>query len=271
MTRRGIFTSVSGAINAAVAKAQATADNARQMVLNRDVTLKDLQADAATLPDVVNAAATEHARIYDRINDIELTPGPQGPQGERGPAGADGRDGVDGIDGKDGRPGFDGIPGPAGADAYEVARANGYGGTRTQWLATLVGPQGPKGDTGATGPAGPAGAKGDQGAAGAKGDAGATGATGPQGPKGDPGSAGTFAVGISTTPALSLLARQDVTVPLSDTMPNTNYTVKTATTAAGISLGNGITVKTKTTTSVTLTFTAILALGAGHVVVLAQY
>lgn len=48
--------------------------------------------------------------------------------------------------GQPGSPGADGAP---GKDAYEIAReVQGYGGTRTQWLATL------KGETGDTGPAG---------------------------------------------------------------------------------------------------------------------
>ena len=62
--------------------------------------------------------------------------------------------------------------------AYQIAVANGFVGTESEWLASLVGatgPQGPKGDTGETGPQGP------------KGD---TGATGPQGPKGDMGPVG---------------------------------------------------------------------------------
>ncbi len=68
-----------------------------------------------------------------------------------------------------------GPQGPEGKSAYQVAVANGYIGTQTQWLASLKGPQGVKGDTGA------AGAKGD------KGDTGETGATGPQGPQGEQG------------------------------------------------------------------------------------
>lgn len=66
--------------------------------------------------------------------------------------------------------------------AYQIAVANGFVGTESEWLASLVGatgPQGPKGDTGATGPQGP------------KGDAGET---GPQGPKGDPGVSARFEI-----------------------------------------------------------------------------
>lgn len=80
--------------------------------------------------------------------------------------------------------------GPEGKSAYEVAVENGYQGTETEWLASLVGPQGPQGiqgvqgETGATGPQGPQGIQGETGATGA------TGATGPQGPQGEQGPQG---------------------------------------------------------------------------------
>ena len=44
--------------------------------------------------------------------------------------------------------------------AYQIAVANGFVGTESEWLASLAGatgPQGPKGETGATGPQGPKG------------------------------------------------------------------------------------------------------------------
>lgn len=47
-----------------------------------------------------------------------------------------------------------GQAGAEGKSAYQIARDHGYGGTETQWLATLVGSQGPKGDPGDTGPPG---------------------------------------------------------------------------------------------------------------------
>ena len=56
--------------------------------------------------------------------------GPAGGTGSTGPAGA---------------------TGPAGLSAYQVAVANGFGGTQAHWLASLVGAQG------AQGPQGPAG------------------------------------------------------------------------------------------------------------------
>lgn len=58
-----------------------------------------------------------------------------------------------------GPPGADStVPGPPGADgksAYQLARDAGYGGTQTQWLASLVGAKGDKGDPGNTGAPGP--------------------------------------------------------------------------------------------------------------------
>lgn len=86
-----------------------------------------------------------------------------------------------------------GTTGTPGESAYEIAVEEGFAGTVTQWLASLIGPAGPTGSTGATGPAGAAGAAG---ATGPKGDTGATGATGPAGvdgstgPQGDPGQQG---------------------------------------------------------------------------------
>ena len=77
-----------------------------------------------------------------------------------------------------------GDKGDTGASAYELAQAEGYTGTQTQWLASLKGAKGDKGDTGAAGP---------QGIQGEKGDTGATGPQGIQGEKGDKGDAGTDA------------------------------------------------------------------------------
>ena len=78
--------------------------------------------------------------------------------------------------------------------------AAGYGGTQSQWLASLVGATGPAGAagaTGATGPTGPAGSTGTTGAQGPQGVAGATGAQGPQGTTGATGSAGAAGQGFN--------------------------------------------------------------------------
>ncbi|MEU3826464.1 hypothetical protein AB0F36_14265 [Streptomyces sp. NPDC029080] len=89
-----------------------------------------------------------------------------------------------------------GTTGTPGKSAYEVAVEQGYSGTVTDWLVSLVGPAGPQGATGPTGPTGASGPKGDPGEQGPAGPAGAdgaqgpAGATGPKGDKGDPGDPG---------------------------------------------------------------------------------
>ena len=44
--------------------------------------------------------------------------------------------------------------GKDGLSAYEIAVKNGFKGSETEWLASLVGPRGPKGEKGDTGDAG---------------------------------------------------------------------------------------------------------------------
>lgn len=80
--------------------------------------------------------------------------GPQGPKGEKGDAGPQGPKGDTGAQGPKGDIGAD------GKSAYELAKADGYAGTLTEWLASLKGEPGP---------AGPQGEKGNDGAAGAVG------------------------------------------------------------------------------------------------------
>lgn len=143
--------------------------------------------------------------------------GPQGPQGPAGPQGATGPQGPQGVpgatgatgpQGPQGATGATGAQGPDGRTAYQVAVANGFVGTESAWLASLVGPQGPQGiqgsqgatgAQGATGPQGPAGPTGATGATGPQGPTGATGATGPQGPTGATGATGPGVASGGTT------------------------------------------------------------------------
>jgi len=125
------------AVNAKADQAEATGQNVRDMVLKRDPRISTLEGLADQLGGAVNAGNGEHARLDERIDEIQLAPGP---------AGKDGADGKPGIDGK---AGTNGTNGTDGLTAYQVARASGYGGTQAQWLASLVGP---KGDAGPAGP-----------------------------------------------------------------------------------------------------------------------
>ncbi|MBP2028688.1 hypothetical protein J2Z35_002518 [Acetoanaerobium pronyense] len=109
---------------------------------------------------------------------IEGPIGPQGIPGDSGPQGSKGESGLDGND---------------GLNAYEIAVLNGFTGTESQWLISLVGPQGETGPQGTQGPAGEQGPQGiqgmqgDPGQQGPKGDQGEAGMQGPKGDKGDPG------------------------------------------------------------------------------------
>lgn len=117
--------------------------------------------------------------------------GDKGDTGEQGPKGDTGETGPKGDTGEQGPKGDTGETGATGANgksAYEVAVDEGYTGTESEWLASLVGPQGP---TGATGEQGPKGDTGEQGETGPKGD---TGEQGPKGDKGDKGDPGTNAI-----------------------------------------------------------------------------
>lgn len=175
--------------------------------------------------------------ISARLDNIQLIPGPAGKDG------APGRDGRDGTDGKPGTTGTD------GKSAYQLARERGYGGTETQWIASLKGDQGVKGDPGK--------------------DV-------------DPAvinaltariaaleNTRALAYGMASTPALTLLATTDVIIPLSRTMPDTNYTVELG--KSSNLRDDMITLKTKTATTVTYTVRAIIALGAGTLAAIARY
>lgn len=87
-------------------------------------------------------------------------------------------------------------PRPAGESAYEVAVADGFDGTVTEWLASLIGPAGADGTDGGDGADGQDGATGAQGPQGTQGVTGATGSAGPKGDKGDQGDAGDPATNL---------------------------------------------------------------------------
>lgn len=297
------------AVNAKADQAEATGQNARDMVLRRDPRITTLEDLATRLGGAVEAGNDAHTRLDKRIDDITLTPGPKGEPGTDGANGQPGRDGIDG------EPGRDGTDGTEGASAYQLARAQGYGGTQAQWLASLkgdkgdrgdVGPAGAKGDVGSAGPQGIRGVQGDTGPTGARGNAGDTGSTGPQGPKGDTGPTGaTGPQGPAGTPAdmtrvaaleaqklqieyrdgiavpavvslLNLSATVDVAVTWSTAFPDTNYTIvkpqATVTSASLIGKTDAVVkagTQTKTGCTITVTTTALLAAGTCTIGVMA--
>lgn len=115
-----------------------------------------------------------------------------------------------------------GTIGARGYSNYELAQQNGFTGTVTEWLKTLVGPTGSSGSTGATGPAGPTG------------PTGATGATGPAGADGLIPKYGSF---YDTT-------KQTNTTPGTPNAMRLNTTVASATNGVSIVSGSRITFAT---------------------------
>lgn len=107
------------------------------------------------------------------VINVPVTTGPQGPIGPQGPQGVAGNDGTNGTNGTDGANGVD------GRSAYQVAVDNGFVGTESAWLASLVGPAGAAGATGATGATGAQGPTGAQGTQGPQGIQGVTGTPAP--------------------------------------------------------------------------------------------
>ena len=118
--------------------------------------------------------------------------GPAGPKGDQGLKGDDGiqgpigPQGLQGDRGQDGPQGPIGLTGPKGADgkdgksAYEIAKENGYTGTKEEWLLSLKGERGP------AGPEGPRGERGETGQQGMQGFQGVQGIQGERGERGSP-------------------------------------------------------------------------------------
>ena len=137
--------------------------------------------------------------LEDRIDNIDLLPGPEGPQGPKGDEGPQGEPGPQGPKGDKGNIGLTGDIGPRGpkGDKGDPGEEGPQGPKGDDGAEGPQGPQGPKGDDGAEGPQGPKGDKGDPGEEGPQGPPGETsgvvgpkGDPGPQGPKGDPGEEG---------------------------------------------------------------------------------
>jgi hypothetical protein len=236
------------AVNAKADQAEATGQNAREMVLRRDPRLTTLEDLATDLAGAVGAGNGEHARLDHRIDTIALTPGPRG---------ADGHDGTPGPNGLDGKPGVNGANGADGLSAYQIARQQGYGGTQAQWIASL------KGD---------------------KGDAGQQGAPGTPADMTRVASVETrtatlearqvqieYRDGIAVPAMLSLLgsaATFDITVTWATPFPDTNYlpTVQCTPLDAALIGKTASQVKTKTTTGIVVTVTTTAVLAAGKCV-----
>lgn len=131
----------------------------------------------------------DNGRLYVRTEDgwsflldlsgVKGIQGPAGPIGPEGPMGPPGPPGPTGPAGQPGPAGPKGADGKDGKSAYEIAKENGYEGTKEEWLLSLKGERGP---------AGPEGQRGRDGSVGPQGIRGFQGVQGVQGPPGERGS-----------------------------------------------------------------------------------
>lgn len=118
--------------------------------------------DLKPVTDRLEATETQLSIFSNRLDQIQLTPGPQGPPGPQGEPGKEGPQGERGPVGIIGEPGPVGPVGP-------------------------IGPQGEPGKDGEVGPMGPQGLPGKDGEPGPAGRDGEQGPPGPPGPQGPPG------------------------------------------------------------------------------------
>lgn len=129
-----------------------------------------------------------------------------------------------------GPPGAPGANGIDGKSAYQVAVANGYFGTESQWLISLKGADGAPGQS-IAGPPGPAGNDG------AKGDKGDPGTQGVQGIQGVPGPAGTpaptFNYGLPAARTLAMTTPYQATNPAKPAIVTVSPSCSASLTLAG--------------------------------------
>ncbi|WP_295218394.1 hypothetical protein [Ruminococcus sp.] len=95
--------------------------------------------------------AVENGFVGTETEWLESLKGIDGKDGINGKDGADGAPGQDGIDGQNGADGHDGVNGIDGKSAYEIAVANGFIGTESEWLESLQGKDGRDGVDGKDG------------------------------------------------------------------------------------------------------------------------
>lgn len=95
--------------------------------------------------------AVENGFVGTEIEWLESLKGADGKDGINGKDGVDGAPGQDGIDGQNGADGQDGVNGIDGKSAYEIAVANGFIGTESEWLESLKGSDGKDGVDGKDG------------------------------------------------------------------------------------------------------------------------
>lgn len=180
--------------------------------LNADTNPSGISAGEFAVISTGSANDEDNAKLFlwtgsgwTYITDLSGADGMQGPQGPTGAQGIQGEQGPQGSPGNDGED---------GKSAYEVAVEDGFEGTESQWLSSLIGPQGP------TGLMGPQGVQGLQGERGFQGPTGVAGPQGPMGPSGANGLDGKTVLNGSGAPSAATGVNGDFYI---DTLAKTIY------------------------------------------------
>ncbi len=132
------------------------------------IELGSYKTDVENPSDISTSQAEQYeAKINIKIEQVDAVIGEVREKlasGEfKGEKGEDGKDGEKGEKGEDGQDGTNGQNGADGKSAYEVAVANGYAGSETEWLKDLQGADGKDGANGADGRDGADGKDGEDG------------------------------------------------------------------------------------------------------------
>lgn len=286
----------------AAGRAQAAADNARAMVLNRDPRLQTLEQETVTLAGLaadysaqLSASLDDRQQLHAGLDELEtqiqqaelrFATDLYDEQQTRAAVVAQLQASFSGLASR--FDAFEPVPGPAGPQGEqgpqgERGPSGGPGAAGAPGERGVQGQPGPKGDTGATGSPGRDGV-------GVQGPAGVQGQPGPAGPKGDPGTPadvtalgalGTrittlegrnlqieYRDGVPMPAAVVLLGSQTVDVPLTwpTAFPDTNYVIvkpQVETNAVALLGRIDAVVKSKTANGCVVTVTTTATVSAG--------
>lgn len=129
-----------GKVNTAVSTVNSLKKDVDSAVSSANSASQAAQDAAAQVANKVDANYVDNA-----IARIELTPGPKGDKGDAftyddfTPEQLAALKGADGKDGQNGKDGVDGQNGADGKSAFDIAKENGFVGTKAEWLESLKG------------------------------------------------------------------------------------------------------------------------------------
>lgn len=178
---------------------------------NINPVFSDLQNGSHVFDPVI----ASHLSLLQRVNEMIVFLNSGVIQGLKGDKGDQGLQGVQGQAGVNGTNGSNGTNGVNGSSAYEVAIQNGYSGSLSQWLTSLIGAKGDQGIQGIQG------IKGDQGLQGIQGQAGVNGTNGTNGTNGV-----NAPLGLLYETVVTGAAQTSITIPSLDIVTHKDYRIE---------------------------------------------